>query len=1517
MAKEGNLAQKTYQQISAQNGSTFAQMLKKYDKEILNIPGIVDILKYAGKDAVGTLFFLDTLKEDPDAFEKFKFSPSSIPYFDDELVEAFIQKAEEIRATEDYYPKSAPVAQEILESYKEKRRNKLAKINGVSPDQIKETELFVPTKEEKEAYPDTSFIEYGNPSYAIFYLLNTLVSSEIEYKKKKGDGISQRDLTKLDVRSELAVSLQKFMGKYHYHGGKLFRFNMEKNGVYFMDEDVLKEGKVLSFNSKRYFQMDGLIVDIQTNQVINLAGVNKSEEEALLNQIKDKKLSIKEEKNTRILMAGDKELFVAREGKRLSVYDLICRQKGKKYAEWLRQGQVLDVPNLVDVVEYASHSMDGDVLEYLSALKPKIQSKIQSPLNPIVHLFMAGYIPCYSPELTEKYTKLANKIVPIDEKAPWDKKATIPEEIAIRLAQGYMRDKRNDLAEKRGCSVDEISDLDVLCVTSLAEQNMIKPYYRLDEEICTLRSQTRFQEQYMINAVKRNISDIKREKFKDPERDDEYGTSCISIQIPVRGGNLDIKNRYNHTIYKKNPDKTFNANPDAISKGLLSALEREIPVEFNTSEAVIPYGHVPFGVRLFKYKDEVHGIYFSDTHYLRNGVVHSLKEGWVLNNGLFILPNGEILNKNYSADNSLKDALRAEFRNKKVEIKTNEAGVTTLYANGDIVATIKEGEFVTLCLKEAQQLGHGFMNHAPLLEELRLPNVMYIPSNVLASAPSLKRLDIPRCIYADSDFLKEGSTAQMNAPMIFERGTSQRLKRKPLTSSVAFTITQYLSNEFKDKKVEMNFDRNGFYHIYANGREVASTTYTGEIYSLDLQHTPFPPIGLPVAVSLKAPLTRSMDAYYFTSLPQIEKLDLSGCYYISGDASKAVAINQMIKKGLSLNAPFVFDKKNGILIGSVFARLDPNLRFLHVDEEEFNRLFFGKKITVEQGEGFKYLLADGKRVATYNEELKAITKLEIPDAEEFDISLIHNEHFQLEELSLPNTKRIMKGNKSYSYRFRASPLKKINVPQLESFVLDGVVLFENMKEKEINFDKERLKKNGIIFNEAFILDTKNQKIVPTTQKLKPLCDLINENIENARLKGVDISQISVEEKEGITSIFFNKKEMAVFDKEDLVRIDLPYVEKIEPHTFQQMPKLEEIKLDNVTEMGSQNLYSCPMVKRISFPHLKKMDFLCMNSLDSCEEIILPELEKMEWSCCSYLNPKKCKRIFLPSLEQASLDSCFMNKEIIPVETGYFERNNQHFFAGYLVDFEMGKLYPERDGRFSQMISKELKGAKISIEEKEDGRYLCADGHPVLREENNEITGIYIKKGDTVSLPYGFQMLKEVIAPNATKVSNYSFCDCPNLERVKLDNVTEIASNCFRHLPKLKELSLNKVEKIGEESFYSLSGLEKLELGRLKSCGNECFTFLDKIERLELNNLERCGKKCFSHMENMTQLTAVRLKELGADSLKRTPCLRHMATPLLANRLDLLKNHPNKRTLLKNMKKGSWTSHILYAGALAK
>lgn len=94
-----------------------------------------------------------------------------------------------------------------------------------------------------------------------------------------------------------------------------------------------------------------------------------------------------------------------------------------------------------------------------------------------------------------------------------------------------------------------------------------KKYYKQGEVICTYNNlQSRMSEYHMLVAIKSNIDKI--ERSKNPQRDDEYGTSILNIQIAKNGSHMSIKNRYNHTVSQ--PDSTLNNNLDILYMGLQS-----------------------------------------------------------------------------------------------------------------------------------------------------------------------------------------------------------------------------------------------------------------------------------------------------------------------------------------------------------------------------------------------------------------------------------------------------------------------------------------------------------------------------------------------------------------------------------------------------------------------------------------------------------------------------------------------------------------------------------------------------------------------------------------------------------------------------------------------------------------------------------------------------------------------------------------------------------------------------------
>ena len=94
-----------------------------------------------------------------------------------------------------------------------------------------------------------------------------------------------------------------------------------------------------------------------------------------------------------------------------------------------------------------------------------------------------------------------------------------------------------------------------------------RKYYRNGETICTYNNLAgRMREYHMIVAIKSGIENIRR--AENPQRDDEYGTSILNIQIARNGSHMSIKNRYNHTVSQ--PDSTLNNNIDLLSPGLQS-----------------------------------------------------------------------------------------------------------------------------------------------------------------------------------------------------------------------------------------------------------------------------------------------------------------------------------------------------------------------------------------------------------------------------------------------------------------------------------------------------------------------------------------------------------------------------------------------------------------------------------------------------------------------------------------------------------------------------------------------------------------------------------------------------------------------------------------------------------------------------------------------------------------------------------------------------------------------------------
>lgn len=134
-----------------------------------------------------------------------------------------------------------------------------------------------------------------------------------------------------------------------------------------------------------------------------------------------------------------------------------------------------------------------------------------------------------------------------------------------------------------------------------------KKYYAPNETICTYNNlKGRMNEYHMVVAIKSNIDNIKRST--NPQREDEYGTSILNIQIARNGSHMSIKNRYNHTVSQ--PDSTFNNNLNMIYMGLQSMVLGYYGFASLNNQKQYYNNIVNIGGIYLKYHTERNNIYF-------------------------------------------------------------------------------------------------------------------------------------------------------------------------------------------------------------------------------------------------------------------------------------------------------------------------------------------------------------------------------------------------------------------------------------------------------------------------------------------------------------------------------------------------------------------------------------------------------------------------------------------------------------------------------------------------------------------------------------------------------------------------------------------------------------------------------------------------------------------------------------------------------------------------------------------
>ena len=302
-------------------------------------------------------------------------------------------------------------------------------------------------------------------------------------------------------------------------------------------------------------------------------------------------------------------------------------------------------------------------------------------------------------------------------------------------------------------------------VNTLEQQNSIKKYFRKGEELCTFTDPYRYKTTYMIHAVKENADKI--QPFPNPRREDEYGTSVISIQISKNSDFISIKNRYNHTLRKQNPDATFNNNPDNIVPGLTDSLKKYFHKDFTTSSDIeLPNKYIQINNQLVYYNYEFDNIYYGSDYYVTDGNIVKLNTAHQIMMDYIILDTQTKRIKIFSNGWGLRDAdhsvFAEAFNGKNISIKIDKNDKTRKIIStpdGDCVV-VQNGVITELTLPNVKEIGKYFLEWNEELKVANFPKLETTGDHFLSSNKELKVLNSPNLKTAGNNFLTSNRTLE-------------------------------------------------------------------------------------------------------------------------------------------------------------------------------------------------------------------------------------------------------------------------------------------------------------------------------------------------------------------------------------------------------------------------------------------------------------------------------------------------------------------------------------------------------------------------------------------------------------------------------------------------------------------------------------------------------------------------------------------------------------------------------------
>lgn len=243
----------------------------------------------------------------------------------------------------------------------------------------------------------------------------------------------------------------------------------------------------------------------------------------------------------------------------------------------------------------------------------------------------------------------------------------------LYLKNSYLNESKNRKETEIEGNLEDIlqkAGYDLKIITDAKELMDFKKYYSSpDEVLCTYNNpQGRLRNYHMLVLSKKDVDKIKRSK--SPQREDEYSTSLLNIQIHKKHNNVSIKSRYNHSV--NNPDAVHSNNLEKIAPGLTTAVERALGIKINRrNDEYLPDNLKLVGDHVISYWIERNNVYVGEDVYVDNDEVHWINPNQELIADQFLINFKDKTVKDLLGTDSslLKEDLEKALKENKLDVK--------------------------------------------------------------------------------------------------------------------------------------------------------------------------------------------------------------------------------------------------------------------------------------------------------------------------------------------------------------------------------------------------------------------------------------------------------------------------------------------------------------------------------------------------------------------------------------------------------------------------------------------------------------------------------------------------------------------------------------------------------------------------------------------------------------------------------------------------------------------------------